>query len=139
MTGSAVGTPFGGKSADQTQLFSVQQNIVLAINTLQQTSIKSTASIVAAIEGLTPVVPLTSSVTYDPPSIASGAQTTTTVTVAGAALGSYAKASFSLDLAGLILTSYVSSANTVTVIFANLTVAPVDLASGILKVSVSLT
>lgn len=74
--------------------------------------------------------------TFDPPSIANGASSSTTVTVTGAALGKMAVPSFSLDLAGLILTAYVSSANTVTCVFGNLTGGAVDLASGTLSVKV---
>ena len=74
---------------------------------------------------------------FDAPSIASGASTSTTVIVTGAALGQYADAAFSLSVAGLVVTAYVSAVNTVTVVFANLTGAPVDLASGTLSVKVT--
>lgn len=74
--------------------------------------------------------------TYDPGSIASGAQITTTVTTTGAAMGDFVQASFSLDLAGLTLTAYVSAADTVTVVLVNHTVGAVDLASGTLRVRV---
>ena len=74
--------------------------------------------------------------TYDPGEIASGATATTTVTVTGAALGDFAVASFSLDLSGLSVSAYVSATSTVTVVFANLTGSPVDLASGTLSVLV---
>lgn len=74
------------------------------------------------------------SATYNPDSIASGAQVTTTVTVTGAAIGDYTQASFSLDLGGLIVSSYISAADTATVIFANLTGGAVNLGSGTLRV-----
>ena len=73
--------------------------------------------------------------TWDPPSLASGAEQTTTVTCTGAALGDVATASFSLDLAGTKLIPYVSSANTVTVVHRNDTGGAVDLASGTLRVA----
>ena len=79
---------------------------------------------------------LTSSVVYDPPNLASGAQTTTTVTVSGAALGKQATASFSLSLQGMIMTAYVSAADTVTVVIYNNTGGAINLASGILSARV---
>lgn len=80
---------------------------------------------------------LRGSKTFDAPSIASGASTTTTVTVTGAALGQHATATMSISVAGLTVSAYVSAADTVTVVFANLTGAPVDLASGTLSVKVT--
>jgi hypothetical protein len=77
---------------------------------------------------------LNGSKTYDPPSLATGTQTTTTVTLTGAALGDYVQASFSLDLQGVVLSAYVSAANTVTVVMLNMTGGTLDLASGTLKV-----
>lgn len=99
-------------------------NLVQAVYTLNQTFADAFPSI------------LTSSATYNPPSIADKASASTTVTCAGAALGDTAAASFSLDLTGLILTAYVSAANTVTCVFGNLTGGAVDLGSGTLKVEV---
>ena len=80
---------------------------------------------------------LRGSKTSDAPSIASGASTSTTVTVTGAVLGQYAIPAFSLSLSGLTVTAYVSAADTVTVVFSNLTGAAVDLASGTLTVRVT--
>jgi hypothetical protein len=77
---------------------------------------------------------MNASTTYDPPSIASGASTTTTVTLTGVALGDKVSAAFSRSLSGLTMTAYVSAANTVTVVLANLTGGAVDLASGTLTV-----
>ena len=74
--------------------------------------------------------------TYDPPSLADGAGTTTTVTVTGASLGDYAEASFSNDLQGITVTSWVSAANTVTVRFQNETGGTLDLASGTVRTRV---
>ena len=79
---------------------------------------------------------LSGTVTYDPASIANGAQQTTTVTVTGAALGNTVVASFTLDLQGIQLTGYVSAANTITVIFQNNTGGAIDLASGTLRADV---
>lgn len=80
--------------------------------------------------------PLTSSAVFNPPSLASGVSEITTVTVAGAVLGQFAAVAFSLDLQGISITAYVSAANTVTVVFSNLTGGTIDLASGTLSVKV---
>lgn len=72
--------------------------------------------------------------TYNPPSIAAGASTTTTIAAPGAVLGDHVLPSFSLSLAGLVLTGYVSAADTVTAVLMNPTGAAVDLASGTLRV-----
>lgn len=79
---------------------------------------------------------LQGSTTYDPPSLADGAGTTTTVTCTGAALGGFARASFSLDLQGITISAYVSAANTVSVRFQNESGGTLDLVSGTLKVRV---
>jgi hypothetical protein len=75
---------------------------------------------------------LTGTVTYDPPSLADGAGTTTTVTVTGAVLGDVALASFSLSTQGITVTANVTATNTVTVRFQNETGGVIDLASGTL-------
>lgn len=74
--------------------------------------------------------------TWDPGEVAVGGQETTTVTVAGAALSDHVSVSFSLNLSGLTLTGHVSSANTVTVVLANMSAAAVNLSSGTLSVLV---
>jgi len=79
---------------------------------------------------------LTGSKTYDPPSIAAGAQTTTDVTVTGAVLTGFARASFSLDQGNLHINAYVRTANSVRVTFVNNTGGAIDLASGTLNVRV---
>lgn len=79
---------------------------------------------------------LMNSVTWDPPSLATGVQTTTTVTVTGAVLGAPVCVGFSLSLQGMQLTGYVSAANTVTVVLQNGTGGTVDLGSGILRTDV---
>jgi hypothetical protein len=78
---------------------------------------------------------LTTTATWDPASVANAAQTTTTVTLTGANVGDPVSVRFSLDLQGLILTAYVSSANTVTVVLANLTGGAINLGSGTLTVA----
>lgn len=76
------------------------------------------------------------SVSYNPPSLAAGAETETTVTVTGAALGDYAEASFSLDTQGITLHARVSAADTVTVRLRNGTAGTIDLLTGTLRASV---
>lgn len=72
--------------------------------------------------------------TYDPPSLATGTQTTNVQGITGVALGDHCTPSFSLDLQGMQLTAYVSSTNNVTVVLRNGTAGTIDLASGTLKV-----
>ena len=74
--------------------------------------------------------------TWDPGSIASGAEEVVEVTVTGTALGDFVLVSFSLDVADLTLTAQVTATDTVTVQLSNLSGSAVDLGSGILKVSV---
>lgn len=81
-------------------------------------------------------IDLSASGTYDPPSLADGAGTTTTLAVTGAVLGDFALASFSLDLQGITVTAYVSAAATVSVRFQNESGGTLDLASGTLRVKV---
>jgi hypothetical protein len=73
---------------------------------------------------------LIATATWDPPSIASGAQASVAVTITGASLGDDAQGTFSLSQGALIDTAYIEGANTGRFILANLTGAPVDLASG---------
>lgn len=74
------------------------------------------------------------SVTYDPPSIPANATEATTVTLAGSSVGDIVQAAFSRYNADIEVSAVVSSANTVTVKFKNTSAAPIDLASGTLKV-----
>jgi hypothetical protein len=76
------------------------------------------------------------SATWDPGEIPVGGKVSTTVPVPGAALGDFVIRSFSLDLQELVLTADVSAADTVEAVLANNTGAPVDLASGTLRVLV---
>lgn len=113
-------------------------NLELSCTTMMTTSNIGTGELYGnySASGAT-AVPLTGSATYDPPSLADGAGTTTTVAVTGAALGDYATASFSLDLQGITVTSWVSAANTVSVRFQNESGGVLDLVSGTLKVRVT--
>ncbi len=74
--------------------------------------------------------------TWDPPSVAAGAQTTTTVSVPGASVGDTVTVSFSADLQGMQLTGYVSATDTVTVVLRNGTGGSIDLGSGTLRADV---
>jgi hypothetical protein len=80
---------------------------------------------------------LTNTATWDPPSVAAGAQTTTTITVTGAALGDIVGVGFDKDLQAMQLTGHVSSADTVTVVLRNGTAGAIDLASGTLRATVT--
>lgn len=82
------------------------------------------------------LTPLQGTATFDPPSLADGAGTTTTVTVAGAALGDFASAAFSATTAGITVTAWVSAANTVSVRFQNESGGTLDIASGTLTARV---
>lgn len=74
------------------------------------------------------------SVTYDPPSLATGQQQSTTVTLNGAAPGNVVECSFNKVLSGTRMWAEVTAANTVTVYHRNDTSAAVDVASGTLTV-----
>jgi hypothetical protein len=74
--------------------------------------------------------------TWDPGSIATGAEEVKEITVSGAALGDFVLVSFSLDVADLTLTAAVTATNTVTAQLSNLTGGAVNLGSGTLKVLV---
>jgi hypothetical protein len=99
------------------------------------TDIANDGSHSASLNG--PYRVLSLSTTWDPPSIASGAATSTTVTVTGAAAGDVALASLdNSSVTGLVLTATVTAANTVTVTLANLSGSTVDLANSGLRVEV---
>lgn len=108
------------------------QDLVRAIGTLAE----NVSSMEAAFNTAFPLTTVTGSKTFDPPSIAAGAQASTTVSVVGAILGQFAVASFSLDLALIQVTAYVSAPDVVTVVFRNGTAGAIDLASGTLAVRV---
>jgi hypothetical protein len=72
----------------------------------------------------------------DPPSIPAVGSAGVTVTAAGVAVGDFAIASFSALTADVSLTAAVTAADTVVVRFINHSAAPVDLATGTLRVKV---
>lgn len=87
---------------------------------------------------LLPVPSSTASKTWDAPSVADGAMTSTTVTLTGVSAGGgpFIAASVSTALpAGVQLTAAVTAANTVTVTLVNHSGGAVDLASATLRVS----
>lgn len=75
-------------------------------------------------------------VTYDPPSLAAGASTTTDVTVVCAAGDYCSGVRFATGFGGLTATGCVKAANTVTVTLTNNTAGTIDLASGLLGIKV---
>ena len=80
---------------------------------------------------------LETTTTFDPPSVANAAGTTSAaITVTGAAFGDFALASAPYDLQGMLCTAYVSAANTVRIRLHNHTGAAIDLASGTWRVRV---
>ena len=74
------------------------------------------------------------SATWDPGSIANGAEASVDVSLVGAELGDIAVASFSLDVQDLVISAAVTAQNVVTVTLANNTGGAIDLASGTVKV-----
>jgi hypothetical protein len=75
----------------------------------------------------------------DVPSIANAASYSQNITILGARISDYVKATSNDSLGGLILTASVSSADTVTLTWANLTGASVNLANATYYISVSKT
>ena len=73
---------------------------------------------------------LHASATWDPGSIANGAEEAVDLTVYGAALGDFVIPSFTVDVADLALSASVTATNTVTLVLSNNTGGSVDLASG---------
>jgi len=72
--------------------------------------------------------------TWDPPSLAAGASTTTTITGVNAAMGDYVTGvSFTNDLQGMTLSAYMSALTVITVVLTNTTAGTIDLASGTLR------
>lgn len=73
---------------------------------------------------------LHASATFDPASVANGAQTTTTVAVPGAVFGDFVlPPSLSISAAGMEVSGFVDAANSVTVIYQNTSGGAIDLAS----------
>jgi hypothetical protein len=67
--------------------------------------------------------------TFDPPSIANGAEYQTTFTMPGVVLGDFALVSTSIDTAGVYVDVRVSATDTLKVHYRNLSGGAVDLAS----------
>jgi hypothetical protein len=76
------------------------------------------------------------SATWDAPSVAAGAQTSTTVTVTGASIGDFVEVSANGIFSGMRLWGEVSAANTVTVYLSNNTGGAVDPSSRTISVRV---
>lgn len=74
--------------------------------------------------------------TWDPGSIANGAEEAKDVTVTGAALGDFVLAAPSIDITDLTISATVTAADTVTVVLANNTGGAVDLGSMTISVRV---
>lgn len=78
------------------------------------------------------------SATIDADSLSTGTNDTDTITVPGIALGDVVVGvSLGVSLAGMQVTAYVSAANTVTIVFNNITGGTVNLASTTIKVLVA--
>lgn len=84
----------------------------------------------------TVTTPIQGSATYNPPSIATGAQISTTVPITGAWAGDVLACSFSAPLSGVRIWAEMAQAQVATVYFRNDTGAAVDLPSGTIKVKV---
>ena len=80
---------------------------------------------------------LLGSTTFDPASIANGAQVGKAFSVPGALIGDFVAVSFSLPLTGLILSGHVSSSGNVIANFYNNTGGAIDLGSGTLSAKVT--
>jgi len=115
-----------------------------AMRIVEVTSDGSTATITAENLGLNYILEamvmnntdLSGSATWDPGSIANGAEEAKEVTVTGAALGDFAIASFSKDVSDLVLDAQVTGSDTVTCVLANNTGGAVDLEEGTVSVKV---
>lgn len=82
-------------------------------------------------EGITaPKVVISGTVTFDPPSLTTGAFAEADVTVTGAALGDSIQLFPPYDTQGIIYQGSVQSANTVTIALTSCNSGTVDLASG---------
>jgi hypothetical protein len=74
--------------------------------------------------------------TFDPASIAAGAELSSDFTVTGAAVGDFVMVAPGVDLTDLNMSAFVSAADTVTVNLGNATVGAIDLASSTWKFKV---
>ncbi len=73
--------------------------------------------------------------TYDPPAIAAGGSASASVSFPGARPGNFAWAAHTQVVAGIII-SATATTDSVTVTFNNVTGAPIDMASGTLRIRV---
>lgn len=73
---------------------------------------------------------ITAKTTYDPPSLAAGAVTSTDVSCAGARIGDFVSVSFSLDTQGILFYGFVNASNNIKIWMKNNTGTTIDLASG---------
>lgn len=73
------------------------------------------------------------SVTFNPPSLAPGATSTTGFTLTGASLGDAVIASFATGTQGVLVNGWVSSAASATILFTNVNGGTLDLATSTLK------
>ena len=130
VTGGTYGLLFNGSAGTVSNIRVRNNDFARATNPVTGAILTSAASAYGNFGWLS------ASATWDPPSVANGASTTTTLTVGGAVLGDMVNASFSLSLGGLSLSAQVSAADTVQVRLSNNSGAPVDLASGTIRVQV---
>ena len=79
---------------------------------------------------------LSSTVVFDPPSLAAGAVANTTVGIAGAAVGQPVAVAFGLAEADIMITAQVTAVEVVTVVFFNAGVSVINMASADLVVYV---
>lgn len=89
---------------------------------------------VAALWAKYSVIQLSTTATYDPPSLATAAQQSTTVTLTGVKVGDVVACSFSNVLNGTRMWAEVTALNTVTVYHRNDTGNTVDISSGMITV-----
>lgn len=127
-TAGAAGTQSYGYEEQNSSLV----NIVLSGNQFQGNRLRAVniLSNATSYTGLT----ISAQVTYDPPSIAAGAQTATDVVCVGAAVGDFVQVGFFQDLQLMQIWGYVNAPNNVKVVMRNGTAAAIDLASGTLFV-----
>ena len=77
------------------------------------------------------------SAVIDPASLTTGISVGNTVTVTGAALGDFCQVSFDIDTVDVTVTASVTAANTVTVLYANVTAGTLNLGSATARVMVT--
>ncbi len=132
-----VGLPYFDDEYDGVKLPSLARKLRELMRSLEQAFAKLRIDDQIIIGGGTPILKhLSTTATWDPANLASGAPQSTDVTLTGAASGDEVSVSFSLPLQGTHLWGEVISSNTVRVYQRNDTGGAVNLASGTLRVSV---